>query len=192
MTFWQVDEHTLTSRQDCQCCVSVVSLWLCSLPLMGFGDARNVSVGEAKGTCVSIRVTRLEEIGWQQVVDWGFVEACRLSSFLSSLLSALYMNFFFGLWGGGDEAWTLELTRLFPHPAWPITLAFAVSEYDFVWGEWWRTESRPQIDRYWPRSLRSPWRSLKYCWEGVQFELFRIHWKCIKRAQEILKRQVKG
>ena len=50
MTFWQVDEHTLTSRQDCQCCVSVVSLWLCSLPLMGFGDARNVSVGEAKGT----------------------------------------------------------------------------------------------------------------------------------------------
>ena len=46
MTFWQVDEHTLTS-------VSVVSTWLCSLPLMGFGDARNVSVGEAKGTSPS-------------------------------------------------------------------------------------------------------------------------------------------
>ena len=50
MTFWQVDEHTLTSRQDCKCGGSVVSVWLCSLPLMGFGDARNVSVGEAKGT----------------------------------------------------------------------------------------------------------------------------------------------
>ena len=50
MTFWQVDKHTLTS---CQCGVSVVSVWLCSLPLMGFGDARNVSVGEAKGTYIS-------------------------------------------------------------------------------------------------------------------------------------------
>ena len=44
MTFWQV--RWLWDKT-----VSVVSVWLCSLPLMGFGDARNVSVGEAKGTC---------------------------------------------------------------------------------------------------------------------------------------------
>ena len=40
---------------------------------------------------------------------------------------AIY-ELFLELWGGGDKAWTLELTRLFPHPAWPSMLASSVSD----------------------------------------------------------------
>ena len=44
--FCKVDKPTLTLRPDCQCCVSVAVF----IAIKGIGDARNVSVGEAKGT----------------------------------------------------------------------------------------------------------------------------------------------